>query len=89
MAPLSREVLLLYLKLRRIAAGDEDITLLTTIPGVGYYTAVLVKAEIGDIAQFSSYDHLASYSGLVLSTKSSGGVERHGKITKKGSRWLR
>jgi len=36
-----------------------------------------------------SGDHLASYAGLVPSTRSSGGVERHGRITREGSRWLR
>jgi len=34
-------------------------------------------------------DHLASYAGLVPSTRSRGGVERHGRITREGSRWLR
>ena len=52
MAPLKEEIQLLSLELRHIAAGDEEIRLLTTIPGVGYYTAVLVKAEIGDITRF-------------------------------------
>ena len=37
----------------------------------------------------SSDDNLASYTGLVPSTKSSGGVERCGRITREGSRWLR
>ena len=30
-----------------------------------------------------------SYAGLVPSTCSSGGVTRHGRITREGSRWLR
>ena len=63
--------------------------LLTTIPGVGYYIALLVKAEIGDIARFRTGDQLASYAGIDPSTHSSGGVTRHGRITKEGSRWLR
>jgi hypothetical protein len=37
----------LSLELRHIAAGDEDVRLLMTIPGVGYYIALLVKAEVG------------------------------------------
>lgn len=32
---------------------------------------------------------MCSYAGIVPSTYSSGGVTRHGRITKKGSRWLR
>jgi transposase len=56
-----------------------------TVPGVDYYIALLVKTEIGDLSQFSSSDYLASYAGLVSSTRSSGGVDRHGRITKEGS----
>jgi len=89
MAPLKEEIRLLSKELKRIAAGDEDISLLTTIPGVGYYTAVLVKAEVGDIARFRTGDQLCSYAGIVPSTYSSGGVTRHGRITREGSGWLR
>ena len=89
MAPLRKEIRLLSLELRHIAADDEDIRLLTSIPGVGYYIAVLVKAEIGDINRFYSGDQLASYAGLAPSTRSSGGVTHHGRITKEGSAWLR
>jgi len=89
MGPLSREVLLLSKELRGMARDDPEVQLLMTIPGVGYYIALLIKAEIGDVGRFSSCDHLASYAGLVPSTRSSGGVERHGRITREGSRWLR
>jgi transposase len=87
--PLKDKVKLLSSRLKREAGEDPDVRLLMTIPGVGYYVALLVKAEIGDVSRFSSGDHLASYAGLVPSTRSSGGVERHGGITRQGSRWLR
>jgi transposase len=89
MEPLRDEIRRLSLELRHIAADDEDVRLLTTIPGVGYYIALLVKAEIGDISRFHTGDQLASYAGLAPSTHSSGGVTHHGRITKEGSRWLR
>jgi transposase len=87
--PLKGEVKILSSRLKREAGKDQEVQLLMTIPGVGYYIALLVKAEIGDFRRFSSGDHLASYAGLVPSTRSSGGVERHGGITRQGSRWLR
>jgi transposase len=87
--PLKEEVKLVSGDLKRSAGKDDEVQLLMTIPGVGYYVALLVKSEIGDISRFSSGDHLASYAGLVPSTRSSGGVERHGGITREGSRWLR
>jgi len=87
--PLKEEVKLVSGDLKRSAGKDDEVQLLMTIPGVGYYVALLVKSEIGDVRRFSSGDHLASYAGLVPSTRSSGGVERHGGITREGSRWLR
>ncbi len=89
MEVLNGEIRRLSLELKRIAGEDEDVRLLMTIPGFGYYTALLVKAEIGDISRFKSGDHLCSYAGIVPSTHSSGGVARHGRITREGSRWLR
>ena len=59
-----------------------------TILGIGYYTALLVKAEIGELGRFPFKERMACYSGLVPSTKRSGGVTRHGRITREGSRWL-
>lgn len=65
------------------------VRLLMTIPGVGYYIALLVKVEIGDLSRFSSGDHLASYAWLVPRTRSSGGVARRGRNTREGPSWLR
>ena len=76
-------------ELQAIAPQDEDVRLLMTIPGVEYYSALLVKSEIGDISRFSDGEKLCSYAGLVPSVSSSGGYTRHGSITKEGSRWLR
>jgi len=89
MESLNFEIRRLSLDLKGLAGLDKDVKLLMTIPGIGYYTALLIKAEIGDVYRFKSGDHLCSYAGLVPSTHSSGGMERHGGITREGSRWLR
>jgi len=89
MPPLKEEIGQLSRELQLMARGDEDVRLLMSIPGVGYYTALLLKAEVGDVGRFPFKECLCSYSGLVPSTKSSGGVTRHGRITREGSRWLR
>ncbi len=60
-------------ELRSMAPEDEDVRLLMTIPGVGYYSALLVKSEIGDISRFPDGEKLCSYAGLVPSVSSSGG----------------
>lgn len=87
--PLDDEIRLVSRQLRGVAEEDEAVKLLMTIPGIGYYSALLVKSEIGDVNRFPFGDRLCSYAGLVPSTHASGASVRHGGITKEGSRWLR
>jgi transposase len=72
-----------------IAEDNPQARLLDTIPGIGYYSSLLIISEIGNIRRFSSARKLCSYTGLVPSVHSSGGKTRYGSITKQGSRWLR
>jgi transposase len=71
------------------ASNDEGARLLMTIPGISFYSALLLISEIGDIDRFPDSAHLASYAGLTSSTHSSGGSTYHGRITKAGSPYLR
>jgi transposase len=87
--PLDDEIKLLSRELQGIAEDDEDVKLLMSIPSIGYYSALLMKSEIGDMKRFPFGERLCSYAGLVPSTHASGRVVRHGGITKEGSRWLR
>jgi len=64
-------------------------TLLMTIPGVGIVTAVSMWAEVGDYARFASPEKLCAFAGLVPTERSSGGVQKLGRITKAGSTILR
>ena len=86
---LDKEIHILSTELKERASGDEDVELLTTIPGIGYYSALLIKSEIGEIDRFPSGEKLCSYAGLVPSVRSSGGHATYGSITKQGSKWLR
>ena len=73
----------------RQAEEREEVRWLTTIPGVGRYTALFILSEIGDLGRFPDGDHLAAYAGLVPIVRASGGRSRLGPITKQGSPWLR
>ena len=75
--------------LRKMSGEDSRAQLLTTIPGVGYYVAMLLVSEIGDVNRFPNAEKLCSYAGLVPSVRRSGDATRHGGITKEGSRWMR
>jgi transposase len=71
------------------ALNDESARLLMTIPGISFYSALLLVSEIGDVSRFPDSAHLVSYAGLASSTHSSGGTTYHGRITKAGSPYLR
>ena len=86
---LNAETLTLSRTLKELAPNDADVSLLMTIPGIGYYSALLIKSEIGSIDRFPDGEHLCSYAGIVPSLHSSGSHARYGSITKQGSRWLR
>ncbi len=86
---LSRQIQTVSNTIKREATEDESTRLLMTIPGVGYFSALLILSELGDINRFPDSHHLCSYAGLTPSTHSSGGVTYHGSITRSGSRYLR
>jgi transposase len=86
---LSQQIKVVNKRIVVSAKNDEDVKLLVTIPGVGDYSALLIKSEIGDINRFPSTKQLCSYAGLIPSTYSSGNAIFHGHITKQGSKWLR
>jgi transposase len=56
------------------AKEDEMASLLMTIQGIAYYSALLMVSEIGDINRFPDSHYLCSYAGLMPSTHSSGGI---------------
>jgi transposase len=86
---LDMELKLLEKEIREQVEEDHLATLLLTVPGIGYFSALLIVAEIADVDRFPDAKHLCSYAGLVPSVHSSGGKTRYGRITKEGSGWLR
>lgn len=76
-------------QLTELLAGDENVQILQSVPGVGLMTSAAFIAVIDDIARFKSSKELASYLGLVPRESSSGGKRRMGSITQSGSETLR
>jgi transposase len=71
------------------ARTDPRVKVLTALPGVGEFTALVMLAEIGDITRFPSARKLASWAGLTPTVRGSDLTVRHGHISKQGSAWLR
>jgi transposase len=86
---LAPEIERLDAEVRRHARADPRVKVLTTLPGVGQFTALMMVAEIGDITRFPSARKLASWAGLTPTVRGSDLTVRHGHISKQGSAWLR
>jgi transposase len=84
-----REFRTMELNVKKEGEQNEDVKLLTTIPGIGWYSALMIVSEIGDINRFESEEKLYSYAGLIPSTHQTGDHCYNGRITKAGSKNLR
>jgi transposase len=71
------------------AKADDRVDVLCQIRGVGRYTAMLIIAEIGEIARFPDARHLCAWAGLTPTVRSSDGKARLGHISRQGSPALR
>jgi transposase len=76
-------------EVRRTTDADPIAIMLQQVRGIGPVLALTIRAEIGDIHRFPTGAHVASYAGLVPRVDMSAGRYRHGRITKRGSPWLR
>ena len=76
-------------QVRARAKADPQVKMLTALPGIGPFTALVMLAEIGDIARFPNARKLASWAGLTPTVRGSDLSVRHGHISKQGSVWLR
>ncbi len=73
----------------REARRDPVAGCLDRIKGIGPILALSLRAEIGTIERFPDGGHLASDAGLVPYVSQSGSRCRYGRITKRGSPYLR
>jgi transposase len=71
------------------ATVDPRVKVLTALPGVGEFTALVILAEVGDIARFPTAGKLAAWAGLTPTVRGSDLTVRHGHLSKQGSAWLR
>src|SRR5271156_6323253 len=62
---------------------------LSSLPGIGRFLSVVVRWEVDNIERFGEAKKFASYTGLVPSTYASSNRTVHGRLTKRGNKWLR
>jgi transposase len=76
-------------RLEAIARQDDRIQRVMTIPGVGRKTAEVLVTALDDVHRFQNGRQVSAYIGMVPKQYQSGQTDRHGRITKRGSRLLR
>ena len=86
---LNKKIKELEAEISKRAVIDNDIILLKTIPGIGDFTAFIIKAEIDNIDRFISKEKFTSYIGLTPSVHQSVLKSYTGRLTKQRNKFLR
>ena len=89
MSTLTTEIDTFETEMKRRGQLYPEVKVLKTVPGIADVRALIIMAEVGDFSRFRSPHKLAAFAGLVPRSFSSGGQERLGRITKRGSSLLR
>jgi len=72
--------------IEKLVEENPQAKLLDEIPGIDYYSALLIIYEIGDIKRFPNHRHLCSFFGIVPSKYKSGNTDYTGRLTKEGNK---
>ena len=86
---LAEEIKRLEVAIEERAGSLTETQLLMTIPGVSYYSALIIYAEVGEAERFNRDKEVVSYAGLNPVIRESGDSRIEGGISKRGSRQLR
>jgi transposase len=70
-------------------AGEQDVELLRSLPGVGLILGATIACEIDGIERFANATKLCGYAGLCPKTSSSGGKTYYGALIRHCNKWLR
>jgi len=76
-------------KIETLCKNNQQAMLLTSIPGISYYSAMTIITEIGDIKRFPNTKKLCNYAGLVPRTIQSGNHVYRGRILKECNQHLK
>jgi len=69
--------------------GEDLMDYLTSLPGIGWETAITLLTELIDIERFPTFDHIDSYAGIVPSCHRTGNNQKDKGLTKRRNRYLR
>jgi len=78
-------------KIDGLSKYDLNVVNLISIPGIGSFSALLIKSEIIDIKRFSSFNRLCAYAGLAPRVSASANKIYHGALNinrRKSLQWI-
>jgi len=76
-------------QISKIVREEELARLLMSIPGISYFSGLLILSEIGDINRFNSAKKLCSYAGLAPTTSQSDEAVYHGHLKKDSNKYIK
>lgn len=74
---------------KQVKEKSPDAQLLMTIPGISYFSALLLTAEIGTIKRFRTVKKLISYAGLTSTLRESSDIVHQGHLKKDSNKYIR
>jgi transposase len=89
LAYFGRQLAVLDRQIGELQQSLPETEALTTIRGIGVYSALLIVAELGEVERFRTAKQVGAYAGLTARVHQSGGHCYRGSITRQGSPWLR
>lgn len=77
-------------RIKKNAKDNKYVRIIMSISGIDYYLASLYASYIGDPHRFPSFNHVASFLGIIPESRDSANVRRRGRMSKDGpstARW--
>jgi transposase len=75
--------------LSRLQKRAKDLAIVMSVPGIGFISASIILAEIGDCHDFCTPEQLVKWCGMAPGLNESAGKKKPCGITKQGSKSLR
>ncbi len=79
-ADLTKKRLVIEKEVIAISYKDPDMLNLMSLPGIGPFSAALIKSEIIDISRFATFNRLCAYAGLAPRVSASANKTFHGPL---------
>lgn len=89
---LTEQIKALEADIEQLAQSEEygeDVELLTSIPGIGVLSAMILLLELGDVSRFARCEEFSSFLGLVPCEWSTGDSQYKGPLTRAGNKRAR